>query len=194
MRALKKDPTRHDGFLGLASVYLMRGQPRQAQAILDDAVRADPDNPDAYGNRATLHLARGDYEKALFNLGEVIRLSPGSARAYNERAWILATCQAEKFRDARQAVESATRACELTGGNNPRYLATLAAAYSEQGEFDAAAQSQERALSRLAAGSRERSEYQRLLARYRARKPRHALSVLQELGIKSYQPEGNWPG
>ena len=41
----------------LASVYLMRGQYKQAQAVLDDAVHADPSNPEAYGNRATLFLA-----------------------------------------------------------------------------------------------------------------------------------------
>src|SRR5262249_24940855 len=89
--ALKADPSRHDAYLGLASVYLMRGQAKRAESILDGAVRGDPNNPEAYGNRATFHLARGDYEKALFNLDEVIRLSPGSARAHNERAWVLAT-------------------------------------------------------------------------------------------------------
>ena len=188
VRALKADPLRHDAYLGLASVYLMRGQPKNAQTILDDAVRIDPNNPEAYGNRATLSLARGDDEKALFNLGEVIRLSPGSARAYNERAWLLATCRDEKLRDADRAVEEATRACELSGWKRPRYLATLAAAYSEAGDFAAAARSQERALSLLVTNEPERAEYRRLLDRYRAGKPHHALSLLQELGIKSYQP------
>ena len=42
VNALKADPSRHDAYLGLASVYLMRGQPKNAQAILDDAVSADP--------------------------------------------------------------------------------------------------------------------------------------------------------
>jgi tetratricopeptide (TPR) repeat protein len=194
VRALKVDPRRHDAYLGLASVYLMRGQAKTAQSILDDAVRADPDNPEAYGNRATLHLARGDYEKALFNLGEVIRLSPGSARAYNERAWLLATCPVEKYRDFRQAVEEATRACELTGWSRPRYLATLAAACSETGDFDAAARSQEKALALLAAKAPEKAEYQRLLDRYRAKKPHHGLGLLEELGIKTYQPAGRSPG
>jgi tetratricopeptide (TPR) repeat protein len=192
--ALRVDPSRHDAFLGLASVYLMRGQAKNAQAILDDAVRADPNNPEAYGNRATFHLARGNFEQALFNLDEIIRLSPGSARAHNERAWLLATCRVEKFRDARQAVGSATRACDLTGWKNPRYLATLAAAYSETGDFDAAAHNQEKALSLLAETAAEKAEFRRLLDRYRARKPHHALSLLQEMGITSYQPSGRKAG
>ncbi len=192
--ALKVDPVRHDAYLGLASVHLMRGQRKEAQAVLDDAVHADPSNPEAYGNRATLSLSRGDYDRALFNLGEVIRLSPGSARAYNERAWLLATCRVEKFRDAAQAVEQATRACELSGWQRPRYLATLAAAYSETGDFDAAARSQERALALLAGNSPDRGEYKRLLDRYRSRKPHHTLTLLQELGVKPYQPAGQTPG
>jgi tetratricopeptide (TPR) repeat protein len=162
----------------------MRGRHEQARAILDDAVRADPNNPAAYGNRATFYLALRDDEHALFNLGEVIRLSPGSAVAHNERAWLLATCRDEKLRDGRQAVESATRACELTEGKNPRYLATLAAAYSEAGDFAAAAQCQERAIALLAATSRDASEYRKVLDRYRAKKPYRALGLLEELGIK----------
>ena len=183
--ALKADSSRHDAYLGLASVYLMRGQAKNAQAILDDAVRSDPNNPEAYGNRATLCLARGDYEKALFNLDEVIRLSPGSARAYNERAWLLATCRVEKFRDPRKAVELATRACELTGGKNPRYLATLAAACSETGDFKGATHNQEKALALLDAKAPEKAEYRRLLDRYRMKKPHHNLGLLEEMGIRS---------
>jgi tetratricopeptide (TPR) repeat protein len=192
--ALKADPSRHEAYLGLASVFLMRGQPKQAQALLDDAVRADPDNPEAYGNRATLYLTARDYEKALFNLSEVIRLSPGSARAYNERAWLLATCPDAKFRDGRAAVEAATRACELSGGKSPRYLATLAAAQAETGDFDAAAKSQELALSLIAASSPDRTEFRRALERYRAKKPHHSLGILEELGIRSYQPPARSPG
>ncbi len=188
VNALKADPTRHDAYLGLASVYLMRGQPKQAQAILDDAVRADPHNPEAYGNRATFYMARGDHEKTLFNLDEVIRLSPGSALAFNERAWLLATCPVEKFRDGRKAVESATRACELSGWKNPRYVCTLAAAYAESGDFENAAQGQERALRLFNPKSPETTKYRKLLDRYRAKKPPHAVGLLEELGIKNYQP------
>lgn len=183
--ALKIDPSRHDAILGLASVYLMQGYPRNAQAVLDDAVRADPNNPEAYGNRATFHLARGEDEKALFNLDEVIRLSPGSARAYNERAWLLVTSRDRTLRNAPRAVESATRACELSGWKNPRYLSTLAAACSETGDFAAAARNQERALSLLAAKSPEEAEYRRLLYRYWLKKPHHSLGFFHELSILS---------
>jgi tetratricopeptide (TPR) repeat protein len=190
LAAQRIDPSRHDVYLGLASVYLMRGQPKNAQVILDDAVRADPNSPEAYGNRATFYLARNDYEQALFNLDEVIRLSPGSAHALNERAWLLTTCRDEKLRDAPKAVKSATKACELSGWKNPRYLATLAAANSEVGDFESAVHNQERALALLAEKAPEKTEYRRLVDRYRSNKPHHSMGLLEELGVKKDRPAG----
>jgi tetratricopeptide (TPR) repeat protein len=184
--ALSIDPKRHDAYLGLASVFLMRGSPTKAEAILDEAVQADPNNPEAYGNRALLFLTRGMYEKALFNLNEVIRLAPASARALRERAWLLATCPSAKLRNGLEAVESATRACELTEWQKPRYLSTLAAAYSETGDFSNAVKCQERAMSFLPAKDPERAEYARILARYRIKKPYRTLPLLEELGLKEY--------
>ncbi len=58
---------------------------------------------------------------------------------YVARAWIWATCPDSRYRDGKQAVESATRACELTGWKSPDELDTLAAAYAESGDFTAAA-------------------------------------------------------
>ncbi len=186
--ALTIDPKRHDAYLGLASVYLMRGAPTKAEAILDQAVQADPNNPEAYGNRALLFLTRGLYEKALFNLNEVIRLAPTSARALKERAWLLATCPSSKVRNGLEAVTSATKACELTGWTKPQYLSTLAAAYSETGDFANAVKCQERAMSFMLAKDPERAEYARVLGRYRINKPYRSLTLLEEMGLKAYQP------
>ena len=135
-QAVRLDPKHPDVYRGFASMFLMRGDTRKALAVLDQAVELDPQSPDSHGNRAVVLLSTGKYDKALDDLDEVIRFAPGSARAHRERAWLLATCPEAKIRNGEQAVVSATRACELTEWKEPHFLATLAAACSEAGDFD----------------------------------------------------------
>ena len=75
-------------------------------------------------------------------------------------------------------------------------LTTLAAAYSETGNFAAAVEWQEKALGLVADKSPEQHEYRRLLDRYRAKKPYHRLGVLEEIGIQKtrYGVETGWIG
>ena len=44
---------------------------------------------------------------------------PSDPWTHNGRAWIRATCPQAQYRDGKQAVEAATRACELTDWKNP---------------------------------------------------------------------------
>jgi Flp pilus assembly protein TadD len=52
----------------------------------------------------------------------------------------------DHVRDGKQAVEYATRACELTAWKNADFMATLAAAFAEAGQFERALELAERAL------------------------------------------------
>ena len=54
------------------------------------------------------------------------------------RAWLLASAPDAKYRDGKKAVESATRACELTNWKESSLLAILAAACGEAGDFESA--------------------------------------------------------
>ena len=61
---------------------------------------------------------------------------------------------------------------------------TLAAACSETGEFTTAVKWQQRAVELLADKSPQKYEYRKLLDRYKASKPYHRLSLLEESGIQ----------
>jgi tetratricopeptide (TPR) repeat protein len=53
----------------------------------------------------------------------------------NNVAWQMATHRDARVRDGAEAVRWAQKAVSLTGGNDPIYLDTLAAAYAETGNF-----------------------------------------------------------
>ena len=99
-----------------------------------------------------------------------MRRDPGYAGSYNQRAWIWATCPEARFRDGKKAVESATRACELTDWKEADVLDTLAAASAEAGDFDAAVKWQEKAQG-LYWDALDKEQGLARLSLYRAKKP-----------------------
>jgi tetratricopeptide (TPR) repeat protein len=99
-----------------------------------------------------------------------LKVDPDHTSACNGLAWVFAAGP-DGVRDGRRAVEYATRACELTGWNRHNYIATLAAAYAETGDFDRAAEYQTKALSLPDLGKRVVADYRHRLALYAQKHP-----------------------
>ncbi len=117
------------------ATYGRNGDPDEAIADFTEALRLDPKNGQAYCGRGHTWAAKGDYGKAVADLTEAQRLVPIDAHSLDALAWLRAWCVDERYRDGKQAVELATRACELTNWKNSSCLNTLAAAYAESGNF-----------------------------------------------------------
>ncbi len=71
------------------------------------------------------------------------------SQALNNLAWIRATHPDAQWRDGKSAIQLASQLCETTQFQNPNYIATLAAAQAEVGQFEKAIASLDRALPML---------------------------------------------
>ena len=109
--------------------------------------RFGPYSAYAYSARAYVSLEKKEYDKALADYSAAIRFDAEMALAYNDRAWVWATCRDPRLRDGTKAVESVTKACELTQWKFAPFLETLAAAYAEAGDFDSAVNWQTKAIA-----------------------------------------------
>jgi len=127
------------------STYVERGMLRytvedvaNAFQDFDDAIRAAPAFVAAYGTRAYYWVREGKPEKAVADYRKAIEVDPNDPSGHNGLAWLLATYPDKKVRDGKQALTHAQKAVELTESADWQYLDTLAAAYAETGDFDAA--------------------------------------------------------
>jgi tetratricopeptide (TPR) repeat protein len=126
--------------------WTKKGEYDKAIADFNQAIRLDPGHVRAWDNRGIAWQGKKVYERAIQNYNQAIQLGPSFASAYNNAAWLLATCPEQRFRDGRRAVELASKACDLTVWSNPHNCGTLAAAYAELGDFDAAIKFQTQAI------------------------------------------------
>jgi tetratricopeptide (TPR) repeat protein len=168
--AIRLDPRNGAAYNDRGNAWAAKGEFDRAIADYSEAIRLDPKDSLPYYNRGAARGAKRDYDRALADYAEAIRLDPKDARAYNGRAWLWATCPDAKRRDGKRAVESATRACELSGWKGAYNLGTLAAACAEAGDFDAAIRWQAKAQD-LYSDERDRQKGRSRLELYKQRKP-----------------------
>jgi len=152
-----------------------QGQTDAAISQLQEAIRLKPAYPEALGTLAGAFDGQGKYAEAIRLYQAALKAKPDQEEVLNNLAWLLATCPDAAFRNGREAVRLATRACELTSDAKPLLIGTLAAAQAEAGDFQAAIAAAERAavvaaslhLEKVAMRNRE------LLQLYRQGQPFH---------------------
>jgi tetratricopeptide (TPR) repeat protein len=166
-RALKIDPKDSVFYRDRGNIAFARKQYDKALEDYGEAIRLNPNYSVPFLQRGKTWVQKKHYDKALADFREVVRLDPKQAYGHTALAWFLATCPDAKYRDGRQAVAVAQRACELSKG--PEEFATLAAAFAEAGDFDRAVEAQARAIE--LAPAEAKTEYQRRLDLYKNKRP-----------------------
>ena len=144
----------------------------KAIADYSEVLRLDPRLAAAYVCRGAVWRLKGEYDKALVDFSEAIRFDAKMVFAYSGRAWIWAACPDPRLRDGTKAIESATKACELTNWKDASSLETLAAASAEAGDFVSAVRWQTKVIASLT-DLAENQQQRAPLMLYQERKPYH---------------------
>jgi len=127
--------------------WALMGKYDKALADYNKALEIRPRYAEAYNNRGFARIQNGDLRNALNDYARALEINPFFVDAYNNKAWVLATCADQRFRDGGQAVRLAQKAVELKP--DVVSLDTLAAAYAAVGNFDAAIDTQKKAIQKL---------------------------------------------
>ena len=101
-------------------------------------------------------------------------------------AWMMATCDDERFRDPKRSLQFAKKAIELNGGEDFQLLDTMAAAHANAGQFNYAVTEQQRAIE-MATGKatgRELYDLKQRLQQYSQQAP-HRTEVIARQSDRS---------
>ena len=171
--ALRFDPDCFEAHLNLGRALQHDGKTEEATVHLSEAVRLKPDNAPARYHLGLAMQAQGKPGQAVEHYNRAIEEWPDLVPPLLELASIRATSGYYNLRDPEEAIQLATKACELTRYQDPTALDTLAAAHASAGQFPEAVQCSERALQ-IADAIRDKDLVNAIrgrLALYRQRKP-----------------------
>jgi Flp pilus assembly protein TadD len=177
--AIRLDPKLPEAHNGLGTVQWRQGRLHAAMASFESELQVNPKHPSARNSQAYLLAEEGHVVEAMAMYRDVLDKNPEDAATCSSLAWLLATRPEAELRNGKRALELALQANKLTRYQHPVALNTLAAAYAEQGRFDEAVETAEKAIAAAKAVGQPAMvrDFERLLALYKQNKPyREALA------------------
>ncbi len=145
LAALQIRPDFPEATTTYAVVLTRQGRATEALARLGELLRRNPQDASAHFALAQACAIAGDVPEAIKQYYAGLHLTPENADALNNLAWIRAANANPAFRDGREAVQLAQKACELTRYRRPIFIGTLAAAYAEAGRYQDAVNAAQKA-------------------------------------------------
>jgi tetratricopeptide (TPR) repeat protein len=151
---------------------------RQSIAAYTTLLARYPDSHNALLGRGSAHEELGNYAEAIADYERILAAYPGDGNGTLFFARLLATCPEAEFRDGPRAVELATQLVKLMeeqGWIRAEYLAILASAQAEAGDFASAVATQKQAVDM--ATDDNRAAMRERLQLFEAGKPYHREAV-----------------
>jgi tetratricopeptide (TPR) repeat protein len=145
--AIKLQPNYADAYYNRGNVLLAQGHIDEAMADWEKTLQIQPNDADAHTGLGNALLQRGSLKEAIDHYEKASELAPEDPHSRNNIAWVLATSSDPSIRDGARAVGFAQQAVMLTGGRDPHFVRTLAAAYAESSRFSEAIAAAEQAIA-----------------------------------------------
>jgi tetratricopeptide (TPR) repeat protein len=145
--ALRIEPNFSQVQYNLGNAFIKKGRLDEAIGHYQKALEIDPAYAEAHGNLGSAFLKQGQVEEAIAHYKKALGMKPLNVGFQNSLALVLATCPTDSLRNGFRAVELAEKANQLSGGCQPLFLRTLAAAYAEAGRFPEAVEAAQKALA-----------------------------------------------
>ncbi len=179
---LAESPLNAEAFAWRGGTWEQKGDLIHAMSDYSEAIRLNPKDTHSRGLRGKIHHSRAEYAEAPADFDEIVRLapeSPSSSAAYLARAIIRTSSKNAQFRDARLAVESATKACELTVWKEVGCICILALGQNLSGDAKAAIASIDKCIALLKPGDKRLEKFQKMREGFRQR-------LLSQVGVKNF--------
>jgi tetratricopeptide (TPR) repeat protein len=171
-QVVAEQPNRPEAHNNLAVALVKLNQINEAIVHFAAAVKLEP-NAARHYNLATQLVRRGSDRDAIVHYRQALALRPAWPAALSELAWVLATADDAKLRNAGEAVRLATQACQITNSTQADALDALAAALAEAGQFPQAIATAEQArtLAKAAAQTQMADRIAKRIDLYKANQP-----------------------
>ncbi len=137
-KLVQSEPNDTLALLQLGMLYCVQKRSAKAIDVFSRVLAEQPEEWQALRGRGDAYLNIGRQAEAIADYEKAIKLQPNDEGILNNFAWVLATSPDEKLRNGQRAVEIATKAAEVTEYKRAYILSTLAAAFAEVGDFEAA--------------------------------------------------------
>ncbi len=134
-QAIKLQPDYAEAYYNRGNVLYAKGRIDEAIADWEKTLQIQPNDADAHTGLGNGLLRKGALTEAIGHYNQAMALAPEDPHSHSNLAWVLATSSDASIRDGAKAVELAQQAVSLSGGREPLFFRTLAAAYAETGRF-----------------------------------------------------------